>query len=155
MAEGPLTEEMKAMVAELRLCYVATVSADDRPNLSPKGSLKVCGDDQLVFADIASPNTAENLRHNPNIEINIVDPFRRRGYRFKGTAELRDDPELIELASAGLGADYPVRQAILVQIEEARPVRSPVYFHTELSEDEVREGWYGKYGLYPRDAASR
>ena len=34
-----LTDEMKEMVERLRLCYVATVRPDGKPNLSPKGSL--------------------------------------------------------------------------------------------------------------------
>ena len=34
---GILTEEMKRMVDDLRLCYVATVTPEGKPNLSPKG----------------------------------------------------------------------------------------------------------------------
>ena len=50
-----LTDEMKEMVERLRLCYVATVTPDGKPNLPPKGSLKVWDDETVVFADIASP----------------------------------------------------------------------------------------------------
>ena len=77
-----LTEDMRQMVAHLRLCYVATVTPDGKPNLSPKGSLRVIDDDHLAFADIMSPSTIRNLRSNPYIEGNMVDPFLRRGYRF-------------------------------------------------------------------------
>ena len=83
-----LTDEMKEIVERLRLCYVATVTPDGKPNLSPKGSLKVWDDETVVFADIASPGTMRNLRSNPFIEINLVDPFLRRGFRFKGRAEI-------------------------------------------------------------------
>src|SRR5262249_6854509 len=68
-------------VEHLRLCYVATVTPDGKPNLSPKGSLKVWDDETVVFADIASPGTMRNLRSNPFVEINLVDPFLRRGFR--------------------------------------------------------------------------
>ena len=44
-----LTDEMKEMVERLRLCYVATVTPDGKPNLSPKGSLKVWGDEIVVL----------------------------------------------------------------------------------------------------------
>src|SRR4029453_12910554 len=91
---GILTDDMKHLVAELRLCYAATVTPDGRPNLSPKGTLRVVDDDHLAFLDIASPVTVENLKKNPHIEINIVDPFLRRGYRFKGTAEILHDGPL-------------------------------------------------------------
>ena len=86
-----LTDEMKEMVERLRLCYVATVTPDGKPNLSPKGSLKVWDDETVVFADIASPGTMRNLRSNPFIEINLVDPFLRRGFRFKGRAEVYEN----------------------------------------------------------------
>ena len=48
----------------------------------------VWDDDHLVFADICSPTTIANLRHNPAVEINVVDVVLRKGYRFKGTASV-------------------------------------------------------------------
>src|SRR5690242_21957995 len=86
-----LSEDMKAMVSRLRLCYVATVTPEGRPNLSPKGSLRVLDDEHLAFADIMSPQTMRNLAKNPYIEVNMVDPFLRRGYRFKGVCDVRSE----------------------------------------------------------------
>ena len=83
---GVLTDDMKRVVRQQRLAFVATVCADNTPNVSPKGCIAVWGDDHLVFANIRSPRTISNLRHNPAIEINVVDPIVRKGYRFKGTA---------------------------------------------------------------------
>ena len=81
-----LTEEMRRMVDD-GLAFVATVNADGTPNLSPKGTVAVWDDDRLVFADIASPNTSANLERNAAVELNVVDPLIRRGYRFAGTGE--------------------------------------------------------------------
>ena len=92
-----LTDEMKELVENLRLCNVATVIPDGKPNLSPKGSLKVWDDQTVVFADIASPGTLRNLCSNPFIEINQVDPFLRRGFRFKGRAEVRESKPEFDL----------------------------------------------------------
>ena len=64
-----LDEDMQRMVSELRLCYVATVTPDGKPNLSPKGSLRVVDGDHLAFADIISPMTIRNLKSNPYCEI--------------------------------------------------------------------------------------
>ncbi len=36
-----LSEDMKRVVREQRLAYVATVCADGSPNLSPKGTIRV------------------------------------------------------------------------------------------------------------------
>jgi uncharacterized protein len=55
-----------------------------RPTCHP-GTTTVWDDDHLAFADLASPTTMANLDLNP-IEINVVDPILRKGYRFKGRA---------------------------------------------------------------------
>jgi len=68
---GKLSDDMQRVVREQRLGYVATVSPDGTPNLSPKGTLTVWDDDHLVFADIRSPATLRNLRINPAVEINV------------------------------------------------------------------------------------
>jgi uncharacterized protein len=72
---GILTADMKRVVGEQRLGFVATVCPDGTPNLSPKGTTAVWDDDHLVFANIRSPGTLANLRQNPNVEVNVVDPF--------------------------------------------------------------------------------
>ena len=82
---GVLTGEMRLLVDRQRLGYVATVTPDGEPSLSPKGTTAVWGDDQLVFADLASPGTIKNLQHNAALEINVVDPLTRKGFRFRGT----------------------------------------------------------------------
>jgi predicted pyridoxine 5'-phosphate oxidase superfamily flavin-nucleotide-binding protein len=56
-----LTEDMKRVVREQRLGYVATVCPDGTPNLSPKGTTRVWDDNHLVFADIRSPRTVANF----------------------------------------------------------------------------------------------
>lgn len=147
-----LTEEMKLMIDHLRLCYVATVTPDGRPNLSPKGSLKVWDDENVVFADIASPITIRNLRHNPFIEINMVDPFLRRGFRFKGRAEVFQSGPEFDFVSGDLwtreGRQYPVNAVVKVNIEEAFPVLSPAYtFNNNVQEEQVRSVWLKRYGV--------
>ena len=50
MAMAILTSDMKRVVEEQRLGFVATVCADGTPNLSPKGTTAVWDDEHLVFA---------------------------------------------------------------------------------------------------------
>lgn len=78
---GILNEDMKRVIREQRLGFVATVCPDGTPNLSPKGTTSVWDDNHLVFVDFRSPGTVANLRVNPSVEINVVDPFVRKGYR--------------------------------------------------------------------------
>jgi uncharacterized protein len=140
-----LSDDMKRVVEEQRLGFVATVCPDGTPNLSPKGTTAVWDESRLVFADLRSPNTIRNLRINPAIEINVVDPIARKGYRFKGTATILErGPEFeraLEFFVPRLErARQRVRAAVLVTVERALPLTSPAY-DLGLSEDEIRATW--------------
>ena len=92
---GILTEDMRRVV-DTELGFVATTCADGTPNLSPKGTIAVWDDDHLVFADLRSPGTIENLQRNPTVEVNVVDQLVRKGYRFKGTGRVYTDGATFE-----------------------------------------------------------
>ena len=81
-----LTEDMKRLVSEQGLGFYATVCEDGSPNLSPKGTTRVWDDDHVFFAEIRSPQTVANIRRGSLVEVNVIYPFVRKGYRFKGTA---------------------------------------------------------------------
>jgi hypothetical protein len=150
-----ITDDMRLIVRATRLCFAATVDEDGSPNLSPKSSLMVYDDSHLVFANIASPNTVRNLRRNPAIEINAIDIFMRRGYRFKGTAELMlpGSPEYDFVADpfwAENGKQFPVHEVVKIALERAAPVLSPAYTVIDgLTEEDMREAWFAKYGVQP------
>jgi len=155
-----ITDEMARMIAELRLCYVATVTPDGRPNLSPKGSLRVVDGDHLAFADIMSPQTMRNLKENPYVEINIVHPFLRRGYRFKGRCDIFTEGETFDLVANELwqreGKQYPVNAVVRIEVETALPVRSPAYvFNKGVQEDDVRRIWLERYGVQPLSTSEK
>jgi uncharacterized protein len=148
---GMLTPEMKEAVPRIRLAFVATVSPDGRPNLSAKGSLCVWDDDHLLFADIASPQTMSNLTSNPHVEINTVDQIGRRGFRFKGVAEVLREGAIFDFLANDIhtreGLDVPVRAVVKVRVLRARPLLSPVYLIKRgVTETEVRAVWMARYG---------
>jgi predicted pyridoxine 5'-phosphate oxidase superfamily flavin-nucleotide-binding protein len=149
---GILTDDMKEMLAYCRLTYVATVTPEGRPNLSPKASTKVLDDDHLVFVDIASPNTIRNLKSNPYVEVNVVDPLRRRGYRFKGVAEILTEGDLYNAVAEDFwtreGRQYPANGIVTIRVEKALPVLSPAYtFNEGVREENVRRLYLQRYGL--------
>jgi predicted pyridoxine 5'-phosphate oxidase superfamily flavin-nucleotide-binding protein len=140
---GVLTDDMKRVVDEQQLGFVASVRGDGSPNLSPKGTTAVWDDDHLVFADICSPDTIANLRANPAVEINVVDPLARKGYRFRGTARVIGEGPDYE---AGLefyrrrGSTTAKRHLVLVKVERAAELISPAY-DTGQSEAAVIAKW--------------
>jgi uncharacterized protein len=151
-AVGIITQHMRKIVDSAKLAFVATVCADGSPNLSPKGSLLVYDDDHLVFMNMASPTTVANLRRDPRLEVNVIDFLLRRGYRFKGTAELRGDGDPVYAWSRQWvlethGPDYPCHEAVLIQVERALPVDSPAYTFGHWSEDDLKRAWSATYGL--------
>jgi predicted pyridoxine 5'-phosphate oxidase superfamily flavin-nucleotide-binding protein len=144
---GILTDEMKRVVTEIQLCYAVTVTPDGEPNLSPKGSIAVMIENELGFASLASPGTIENPRLNPVIGLNVVEPFTRRGFRFKGAAKVGKDPEAHGRIARILGPDYPFEQVVKIHIETGSEVFSPVYTLTQTtSEAEVKRFWLEGYG---------
>jgi hypothetical protein len=90
VAVSILTEDMKRLVREQGLGFYATVCEDGSPNLSPKGTTRLWDDDHLFFADIRSPQTVANISRGSLVEINVIDPFVRKGYRFKGPAVIHE-----------------------------------------------------------------
>ena len=152
---GILNDDMQRVVREQRLGYAATVCPDGTPNLSPKGTTAVWDDDHLVFADIRSPRTVANLKRNPAIELNVVDPVVRKGYRFKGKATVLSEGPLFEQIVACYrerGTSHPIRSVVLVKVERALPLISPAY-DRGATEDQVREHWTRYWdALYHRRA---
>jgi predicted pyridoxine 5'-phosphate oxidase superfamily flavin-nucleotide-binding protein len=145
---GTLTHDMKRVIDEQRLAFVATVDADGTPNLSPKGTIAVLDDDHLMFADLASPRTVQNLRANASIEINVVDPVIRKGFRFKGRGIVVDAgerfDELIERFSSGSravsDAKARIRHIVVIEVKRALPLVSPAY-DGGMAEEEVAARW--------------
>jgi uncharacterized protein len=147
---GVLTPDMRAVIAAQELGFVATVCPDGTPNLSPKGTTAVWDGDHLVFCDIHSPRTVANLLANPAIEVNVVDPIIRKGYRFKGTAEVFRDGDVFDRAIATLYESTiwkpheRIHSIVLVHVLEARPLASPAY-DKGRTEAEVIAQWMRHY----------
>ena len=83
-----LTASMKDLIAAFPLGFVATVRTDGGPAVSPKGTFLIIDDTTLAFADIRSPKTRANLSADPRVEVNFIDPFRRKAVRVTGAASV-------------------------------------------------------------------
>ena len=141
--ETLITDDIKEFVSRVKLGFVATVCPDNTPNLSPKGTTIVWNDNHLVFADIHSPGTIDNLKSNPAIEINIVDVFTRKGFRFKGLGQILSEGDTFEKILSYYrdnGTKHPIKNFVLVKVDRILPLISPAYF-SSLSEDEIKDYW--------------
>lgn len=138
-----ITSEIKNFLNTQKLGYVATVSSDGLPNISPKGTIIAWTSELLAFADIRSPDTVKNLQNNPNVEINVIDPLLRKGYLFKGVARLINSglqyDEILQYYRDN-GITSPINAIILVDVSCVSDVTSPLY-DMGISEDEIRSKW--------------
>lgn len=148
-----INADAEAIIKRAILSFVATVNDDGTPNLSPKASLTV-RNGVLYFADIASPATIRNLKRKPAVEINVIDIFERRGYRFKGHASILppgdDEYSMIaDCVRSTNGPEYPVDHVVRIETLSISPLLSPAHVFAEpaRSQDEIRKTYYQKYGV--------
>ena len=138
-----ITKEIQDFLKEQKLGYVATVSSDNVPNLSPKGTIIGLDEKHLIFAEIRSPNTIANLKINPKLEINVVDPIIRKGYRFKGNAQIityGDEFEKITSEYKKSGIKSKINAIVKIQVSDVEEVTSPLY-DLGFSEEEIKQKW--------------
>ena len=154
---GILTDDMKRVVREQRLGFHATVSGDGTPNLSPKGTTAVWDDDHLFFAHIRSSQTVANIRRGSQVEINVVDPFARKGYRFKGPALVHEpgsatfDIGMSRLHREGFTTPAErVKAIVVIEVRHAQEITSPAYDDGTRTEADIRRAWRDHFArVYP------
>ncbi len=138
-----ITREIINFLNLQKLGYVATVSSDGKPNISPKGTIIGWSSETLAFADIRSPDTMKNLVDHPNVEINVIDPLLRKGYMFQGTARILQDGTLYQEILNRYrknGIKSPINSIVLVDVSCVSDVISPLY-DLGISEDEIKSKW--------------
>ena len=139
-----ITNEMKKVLMEHSLGYVASIGIDGTPNLSPKATFLPFGEDSIMFGEMRSPETIKNIAANPIVEINFVDVLARKGFRCKGSAVFHArgtavfERCLSEFAKVRESSLLDLFKGIVViEVETASPLVSPAY-DTGAKEEELR-----------------
>lgn len=140
---GLISQKIVDFLDLQKLGYVATVSKDNTPNLSPKGTIIGWDENTLAFADIRSPDTLTNLESNPAVEINVIDPLTRKGFLFKGKSRiLRSGSTYDEILDyyRNKGIKSTINSIVLIDVAAVEPVLSPLY-DLGVSENEIKLKW--------------
>lgn len=144
-----------ATIEMWRLGFVATVTTGGRPNVSPKGTFVVLDDETIAFGEIRSPQTVTNLTNNPELEVNFVDQFTRKGVRVRGNAVMvrkgTQEFETLIPQWRKIWGDLTDRVNMIVKIpvSEAKPLSTPPY-DDGVSEAEMIALYKQKFGdMYP------
>lgn len=114
------------------LCWLATVSADATPNVSPKEIFTFINEELLLIANIASPESERNILINPKVCVSFIEIFEQRGFKVKGTAQVitsEDNNWLEYLSSLKVlaGESFPIKNIFAIKIESSAKVMAPSY----------------------------
>jgi len=106
-----------------KMGWVATSTPDGTPNVTPKGTLRQLDDQHVMFADLFSLKTRQNLEKNPNVAVTVIDSASAKGYQLKGKAEL---------VSSG-----PLFEQFASQLKQANPSLPPPKYVVKIAVESV------------------
>jgi hypothetical protein len=128
-----ITDEVKEYIDKSVLCWLATSNKQNEPNVSPKEIFTYKDDRTVLIANVASQNSVNNIKDNPNVCVSFVDVFVQKGFKLKGTAVLIDqnDPRYIEKVKplTDLFTDeFPIKTVIEIEIVKVDKIQALSYF---------------------------
>ena len=147
-----MNEEIKTYLNKSVLCWLATSSKDNIPNVSPKEVFTFLGD-AIIIANIASPQSAKNIKDNPNVCLSFIDILIQKGYQLKGKAKViqKTDSEFDTLKQPLLKiteGKFPFASIFKIEVESAKPIIAPKYIlYPETTEEEQVESARKRYGI--------
>jgi predicted pyridoxine 5'-phosphate oxidase superfamily flavin-nucleotide-binding protein len=127
-----LTDAVREAARRSVLCWLATADAEGQPNVSPKEVWAIADDAHVVVANIASPISARNIAHQPQVCLSFVDVFVQKGFKLVGTArEVRAaDPEFSNWAAPLLSTvsqRFVIHSVLVIRVTSAAPIVAPSY----------------------------
>lgn len=127
-----LTKEIKESIQKSVLCWLATVSKEQMPNVSPKEIFTYYETDKIIVANIASPQTIKNIRQNEKVCISFIDILLQKGFQLKGTAEIikKTDTGFADMEKVLLKmteGKFPFSSITKITIEQAKAIIAPKY----------------------------
>ena len=147
------TQAIRKSVEDSVLCWLATSSIDNTPNVSPKKIFKCYGSDKIIVANIASPKTVSNIKVNPGVCLSCIDILVQKGYQLKGKARIVDNTDsafmqMEALLSEMTGGKFPFSTITEITIQSAKPILAPRYIlYPETTEAEQIVSAKKSYGL--------
>ena len=130
-----LTNQVKQYIEKSVLCWLST-SSKGIPNVSPKEIFNYFGDDKIILANIASPQTLKNIRNNENVCVSFIDILVQKGFQIKGKARIVEKQD----------QKFQKMETILTKMTEGK---FPFGTITEISVEQVKQIIAPKYILYP------
>ncbi len=147
-----ITTEIKESMDHSVLCWLATVSSEGMPNVSPK-EVFTYFEDEIIIANIASPQTLKNIKENSFVCISFINILVQKGFKIKGEASIikKNDTLFVEREQELLKitkGKFPFASITSITITEYKPIIAPKYIlYPETTEEEQIESARATYGL--------
>ena len=148
-----LDAEVKQYIEDSVLCWLATSSADNLPNVSPKEVFTHYEDAFIIVANIASPQTVRNIRENPKVCVSFIDILVQKGYQLKGEAEIAEPTfagytEMEKKLTAITGGKFTFATITRIKIQSAKQILAPSYLlFPDTKEEDQRASAKKRYGF--------
>ncbi len=128
-----ITSNVAESIESSVLCWLATVSEEGTPNLSPKEAFLHDGQGRILIANIASPVSVKNIAAHDRVCVSFVDVFVQKGYKVSGRATvLKPGDSGFEAANSmlteSIGTAFPIHSIILVEPAEVVEIIAPSYW---------------------------
>ena len=152
-----ITTEMRRLIEENTIGLVATVTSDGFPSVSPKGTTVYIDGTHVDFSDLRSPGTVRNIQHQPAVELNFLDIFRRQACRLRGIARYHKRgaaqfTELLPRFQTWEALAERMRGIVVVEVSKAELILSPAY-DAGGTEVALRQQWLEYYTRLHADPA--
>lgn len=126
------TEDIIKYINSSVLCWLATVSKDGIPNVSPKEIFSSYNNDSIIIANIASPQSLKNIAKNSNVCISFIDILVQKGYQLKGKGKIITNKNsnfgemklILEEMTQGL---FPFDEIFKIKITSYKKIIAPKY----------------------------
>ncbi|MEM7316656.1 MAG: pyridoxamine 5'-phosphate oxidase family protein [Planctomycetota bacterium] len=127
-----ISAEVARSIEECVLCWLATVSEDGTPNVSPKEAFLYDGRGRILIANIASPVTVRNIDFEQRVCVSFVNVFVQKGYKVSGIAtNLKPSDSSFDAAKSllidAIGGAFPIQSIIVIEPIEVAEIIAPSY----------------------------
>ncbi|MBV6645083.1 MAG: pyridoxamine 5'-phosphate oxidase family protein [Cyclobacteriaceae bacterium] len=150
-----LNKAIRESIDQSVLCWLATSSAEGVPNVSPKEAFTYTEDDSLIIANIASPQSVDNIRSNSSVCLSFIDIFSQKGFQLSGQAKIVNEKEshfeqLVGPLLKMTHGKFPFKSITQIMVQKAKPIIAPSYLlFPDRTESEQRELAYSTYKVRP------
>ncbi len=127
-----ISSDIAQSIHESVLCWLATISEDGFPNVSPKEAFLYDGEDRILIANIASPISVRNIQRDNRVCVSFVNVFVQKGFKVVGHAKVLvpgdsgfevQHGRLVE----AIGTTFPILSVIEIAPKDFSEIVAPSY----------------------------